>query len=359
MRRTELSKLYAAEIDHTLVVSPDANRCSRFGLRFSRESWPLGFRLLTVIVEWTPDSGRSWLPVGTTTFHGGTIRPFCSVTYVWSAHDGQPKGRYGDLRLRFRATQDLTTAISLVTVDDPPGKPSPIHHSVAVDGETNTSAAIESVSSQSVSRTSAGSNRCGIGHYGTIDDAISAVTWNAAAANDSLDHLVGSNIRAGVHVFVNPPTGSSTVLFDWGAGQAVGAVGASGYNGVDQATPVRASSKTTDGALAGEVMVCACTSQSGDMGVGSASVFGGTLTSPLGTEVFNTSAGEGENWGAGQYRAASGSSVSLGWTADDDCAMAALVLAASAEGGGAAHVAGGSGFQRSHRPAPFMPGFGR
>lgn len=356
MERTELSKSYDADIDYVLIVSPDNSRCSRLGIQLTRENWPLGFRLVTMVVEYTPDNGRSWRHVGTTTFHGGTITPVSSVLYGFSAHDGQPFSRRGDLRIRFRATQAFVTGIHLITTDDPSGPLAPIHHSVAVDGETNTSATVLNGSSQSVSRTSAGSDRCGVGHYGvTADVAITAVTWNAVAADDSLNHVVGTASRAGVYVFKSPPLGSSTVLFDWGADSASGAVGASGYNGVNQSSPVRAGSKTTDGVALGEAMVCACTSVNGDMGVAGGSVFGGTLSSPLGTDFFNASP-DTETFGAGQFRSATGATVSLGWTADDDCAMAALTLEAA---GAVPKLMTGSGFQRSHRPAPFKPGFGR
>lgn len=186
----------------------------------------------------------------------------------------------------------------------------------------------------------AGSDRVGIAHYGgQSDGAISGVTWNGVAMTQAVDNTqistIAGNILAGCWYIVNPPTGASNVVFSF-TDDFAGRVCASYFNGVDQSTPVRAGSAQEAEILGGSgALSVACSCSAGDMGVESSVQYGGTgLSSPLGTQIFNAEDATAlERWGAGSYRAAAGSTVQLGWTADtDDSAIAGFALQAASGG---------------------------
>ena len=218
---------------------------------------------------------------------------------------------------------------------------------VAFDGEAIVSAAVNFGNPITLaSKTTAGTNRAGVVVVSWEDAAgasISSVTWNGVSmgaakvtqVNDLSGPATSPLTNASIYVIENPPTGASSVVITF-SDDVRGGAAAIGFNGVDQATLVRAGSTVgleSDTGGSKEVTVNA---QSGDMAVDAVmdvSVPGATVHgSQTQTHKLENTAG-GEHWSQGSYEALSGSSVAMTYTTTDYFVIAALALQAS---GGAA-----------------------
>lgn len=189
---------------------------------------------------------------------------------------------------------------------------------VAHDGAANVSVSCAGVSSQSVSKTTSGSNRCAVIHIGTAPQTadVSAVTYGGSAATEIITLNGGATTEelAALYRYLAPPTGSTTVQVTWDEA-AYGAFGVSSYSGVDQTTPTSgAVSTSTTGVSTG--ITLNVSSATDDMVVDCCKIYrgGGQATAGASqTQVFNTSDGSFGEYASGSYEAGA-STVTMSWS---------------------------------------------
>ena len=200
-----------------------------------------------------------------------------------------------------------------------------VYDTITVNNSSSNSYTTTGSSSLSLSHTvNAGSNRfmlvgVTLGKYslGTLP-TVTGVTMNSGALTGTIVTSADSSsyVRTYIYQFINPPTGSNTILVSLSgtlsSNQLEAVVGAVTYNNVDQTTPIRSYNSGTGASTNISVAV---SSQSGDrvFGLGGTRLSGITFTTIGGTEHWNVSANNCRRTSGGSI-ASSSTSVTHSWT---------------------------------------------
>ena len=200
-----------------------------------------------------------------------------------------------------------------------------VYDTITVNNSSSNSYTTTGSSSLSLSHTvNAGSNRfmlvgvtLGKNSLGTLP-TVTGVTMNSGALTGTIVTSADSSsyVRTYIYQFINPPTGSNTILVSLSgtlsSNQLEAVVGAVTYNNVDQTTPIRSYNSGTGASTNISVAV---SSQSGDrvFGLGGTRLSGITFTTIGGTEHWNVSANNCRRTSGGSI-ASSSTSVTHSWT---------------------------------------------
>lgn len=208
---------------------------------------------------------------------------------------------------------------------------------VAHDGEANVQGVAAATSITLASKTTAGTNRCGIVHIGWYNssESITGVTWGGSAMTHIVTILetTGWGLGASIYRIIAPATASSSVVVTFDLAADVAAC-ASSYTGVDQTTPISNSASMTTTSSVASPATLACTSASGEMVADAWSIDFNNPPYAVGagqTEVMNGSTAG--CYGLGSYEASTGASVTMSWTFSNTChrcGVAASLKAAAA-----------------------------
>lgn len=140
---------------------------------------------------------------------------------------------------------------------------------VAHDGEANQTGTVAAGTSLTISsKTTAGSNRCGIVCVAWNTDAanVTGVTWNGVAMTHvaTATESAGAGQESTIYSIVNPPTSASDIVVSFNTTAAAYAV-ASSYNGVDQTTPISNSTTTNTSTATASPVTVTCTTASDEI----------------------------------------------------------------------------------------------
>lgn len=168
---------------------------------------------------------------------------------------------------------------------------------------------------------------------------VTGVTYNGVAMTQvvtTADSFAGGPYtRAYLFRLVAPATGAHAVAVTFSGAQGI-VVGAQGFKGVDQTTPVSNSDSATSGAGTSATATVAVTSAVGEYTIDTVTAAAG-LSAPTQTQlwVLGSTTGFGFNFGAGSEATGAGS-VTYQWTLAASDIWSHVALSLQAAGGGAA-----------------------
>jgi len=343
----------APEVERTgtfvLAVEPDTVK--RFGglvATLTADVLPDDRRLtfLTLDLQRSRDDGKTWESLLRCTRSGKPRAEPTVIAYQETNRDGVALPIDGDVRLVVTPLDAYRTAMTLDRLDAV--EPPPLreaHQSVAHDGTANATGTANFVTSISVSKTTAGTDRMAVAavRWAAIDGTISTITYGGTGMTLGNDGTTNASAQSGAgflsaarlyHPASEPQTASSTVTVTF-ADDLNAALAVTSFNGVDTTTPVRSSSVVTSTSAAS---LTVSGTSSGDMAVdalaaGDPDTIPPTVAGGM-TSVQSVSVGGAPMGFSASYEAATGASVGVSWTvgAFDSLAYVAMALAQAAGG---------------------------